>query len=197
MITGKIKITERRGGVNNTHLRKFAVVLFAAIFFIAGCGYTTKSLLPSNLKSIYVDNLVNKIKVTAESSDARMYRGYRPGMELEATRTIRDKYLSDGNLKIADPETADLILTGELVDFRNEALRYDRNNDIEEYRVRLVVNLVMKNAKDGKVRWTEKNFAGESLYRTTGTLATSEANAIQRAADDLARRVVERTVEEW
>ena len=183
--------------MKNIHLRKFAAVLFAALFFIAGCGYTTKSLLPSDIKTIYVDNLVNKIKVTDESNDTRMYRGYRPGMELEATRTIRDKYLSDGNLKIADPETADLILTGELVDFRNEALRYDRNDDIEEYRVRLVVNLEMKNAKDGKVRWTENSFAGESLYRTTGTLATSEANAIQRAADDLARRVVERTIEEW
>lgn len=183
--------------MKNIHLRKFAAVLFAALFFITGCGYTTKSLLPSNLKTIYVDNLVNKIRVTDESSDARMYRGYRPGMELEATRTIRDKYLSDGNLKIADPETADLILTGSLVDFRNEALRYDRNNDIEEYRVRLVVNLEMKNAKDGKVRWTENNFAGESLYRTTGTLAKSETTAIKEAADDLARRVVERTIEEW
>lgn len=178
-------------------LRKFAVILIGAVVFIAGCGYTTKSLLPSNLKTIYVDNLVNKIKVTEEANDSRMYRGYRPGMELETTRSIRDKYLSDGNLKIADMDTADLILTGELVDFRNEALRYDRNNDIEEYRVRLVVNLVMKNAGDGKVRWTENNFAGESLYRTTGTLAKSEATAIKEAAEDLARRVVERTIEEW
>ena len=183
--------------MENMHLRKFAVVLFAVFFFVAGCGYTTKSLLPSNLKTIYVDNLVNKIKVTDESSDARMYRGYLPGMELETTTAIRDKYLFDGNLKIADPETADLILTGSLVDFRNEALRYDVNNNIEEYRVRLVVNLELKNAKDGKVRWTENNFAGESLYNTTGPLAKSEATAIKEAADDLARRVVERTIEEW
>jgi hypothetical protein len=179
-----------------TYLRKLAVI-FAAIFFIAGCGYTTRSLLPSNLKTIYVDNLVNKIKTLAEASDARMYRGYRPGMELEATRTIRDKYLTDGNLKIGEIDTADLILTGELVDFRNEALRYDRNNDIEEYRVRIVVNLVMKNAKSGTVRWAENNFAGESLYRTSGTLAKSETTAIQEANADLARRVVERTIEEW
>jgi len=197
MITGKIKITERRCGVKNIYLQKFVVFLFVLLFFIAGCGYTTKSLLPSNLKTIYVDNLVNKIKVTDESSDDRMYRGYHPGMELEATRTIRDKYLSDGNLKIADTQTADLILTGELVDFRNEALRYARNNDIEEYRVRIVVNLKMTNAKNGTVRWTENNFAGESLYRTTGTLAKSETTAIQEANDDLARRVVERTIEEW
>ena len=183
--------------MKSTNTLKFAVMLAAAIFFIAGCGYTTKSLLPSNLQTIYVENLVNKINVTAEASDARMYRGYRPGMELEATRTIRDKYVADGNLRIADKETADLILTGELIDFRNEALRYDRDNDVEEYRVRLVINMVMKNAGDGKVRWTENSFAGESLYRTTGPLAKSESTAIKEAADDLARRVVERTIEEW
>ncbi len=179
------------------NLRRFTLILLSAIFFISGCGYTTKSLLPSNLKTIYVSNLVNKIGVTEEASDVRMYRGYKPGMELEITRTIRDKYLRDGNLKIAGPETADLILTGSLVDFRNEALRYSRDNDVEEYRVRLVVNLEMKNAKDDTVRWTENNFAGESLYRTSGTLAKSETTAIKEAADDLARRVVERTIEEW
>lgn len=183
--------------MKRAHLRKFSAVLLTALFFVSGCGYTTRSLLPSNFKSIYVDNLVNKINVTDDSSDARMYRGYRPGMELDATRAIRDKYLFDGNLKVSDTQDADLILTGELVDFRNEALRYDRNNDIEEHRIRIVVNLELKNAKDGKVRWTEKNFAGESLYRTTGTMARSETAAIAEANSDLARRVVERTIEEW
>ena len=183
--------------MGNIQLRKFAVILVMAIFFIAGCGYTTRSLLPSNMKTIYVENFVNSIKITDESSDVRMYRGYHPGMELEATRTIRDKFLFDGNLKLADKEKADLILKGELVDYRNEALRYNRNDNIEEYRVRLVVNLELKNARDDKVRWTENNFAGESLYRTTGTLAKTETTAIKEAADDLARRVVERTIEEW
>ena len=183
--------------MGNIQLRKFSIILVTVLFFISGCGYTTKSLLPSNLKTIYVDNFVNSIKVTDESSDARMYRGYHPGMELETTRTIRDKFLFDGNLKLADIDRADLILKGELVDYRNEALRYNRSDNIEEYRVRLVVNLELKNAKDGKVRWTENNFAGESLYRTTGTLAKTETTAIKEAADDLARRVVERTIEEW
>jgi hypothetical protein len=183
--------------MKNIQLRKFAVIFIAALFFVSGCGYTTKSLLPSNLKTIYVENLVNGIKVTDESSDVRMYRGYRPGMELEATMTIRNKFLADGNLKLADIDRADLVLKGELIDFRNEALRYSRDDNVEEYRVRLVVNLEMKNGRDGTVRWTENSFAGESLYRTSGTLAKTETAAIKEAAQDLARRVVERTIEEW
>jgi outer membrane lipopolysaccharide assembly protein LptE/RlpB len=177
-------------------LKKTASVFAAAVFFISGCGYTTQSLLPSNLKTIYVENFTNKIKVAAESSDDRMYRGYRPGMELEVSRAIRNKFVSDGNLKVANASDADLVLKGELVDYRNEALRYDRNNNVTEFRIRMVVNMEMTN-KDGKVRWQATGFAGEWLYTTTGPLARSESSAIIDAEADLARRVVERTIEEW
>jgi len=182
--------------MTNTHLRKLSAIVLTAIFSVSGCGYTTRSLLPSNLKTIYVENFVNKIKLTAESNDDRMYRAYRPGMEINAAKAIRDKYLFDGNLKVVDSENADLILKGELVDFRNEALRYDRSDNVMEYRIRIVVNIEMQ-TKDGKVRWRENNFAGEWLYNTTGPLAKSESSAIVEAEADLARRVVERTIEEW
>ena len=178
------------------YLQKFAVILAAALFFVSGCGYTTQSLLPPEFKKICVDNFVNKINVTAESSDARMYLGYKPGMEIDVTRVIRDKYLFDGNLKVADLNDADLILKGDLVDFRNEALRYDKNNNVEEYRIRVVVDIEMQ-TRDGKTRWKEHNFAGESLYTTSGPLAKDQNTAIRDAEDDLARRVVERTIEEW
>jgi outer membrane lipopolysaccharide assembly protein LptE/RlpB len=178
------------------YLRESTVLLFAACFFLSGCGYTTKSLLPSNLKSIYVENFTTKIKITAESSDDRMYRSYRPGMELDVSRAIRDKYLFDGNLKVADAEGAELTLKGELVDFRNEALRYDKSNNVAEYRIRVVINMILLN-KDGTIRWKEDNFAGEALYNTTGPLAKSESTATVEAEADLARRVVERTIEEW
>jgi outer membrane lipopolysaccharide assembly protein LptE/RlpB len=182
--------------MENTHLRKFTALLLLTFFFISGCGYTTKSLLPSNLKSIYVENFTTKIKITAESNDERMYRSYKPGMELDVSRAIRDKYLFDGNLKVADSKGADLTLRGELVDFRNESLRYDRSNNVLEYRIRIVVNIELFN-KDGTTRWKEYNFSGESLYTTTGPLAKSQDTAIVEAEADLARRVVERTIEEW
>lgn len=177
-------------------LHKAAFMLFAVIFLLSGCGYTMRSLLPPEFKTIYVETFINKIKVTAESTDERMYRGYRPGMEIAVSNAIRNKYLFDGNLKIADSENADLILKGELIDFRNESLRYDRDNNVLEYRVRMVVNIELQ-TRDGKTRWVENNFAGESLYNTTGALAKSESTAILDAEADLARRVVERTIEEW
>lgn len=177
-------------------LRAAALVL-AVAFIASGCGYTTGSLLPPEFKTIYVENFTNKIAVTSEMTDARMYVNYRPGMEIEVTKRVIDRFLYDGNLAIAQPDKADLILKTDLVDYRREALRYDANANVEEYRVTLVVDMELVNTRTGKTVWREKSFGGESTYRTGGTLVKTEDTAIRAAADDLARRIVERTVEAW
>jgi outer membrane lipopolysaccharide assembly protein LptE/RlpB len=178
--------------------KRYVVMMLAFLtIFLMGCGYTARSLLPSDYKSVYVDSFANKIKITAEQSNVRMYRGYRPGLEADITSAIIDKFLLDGNLKVADRSSASLILKGELVDFRKEPLRYDANDNIEEYRLILTVNMELDEVKTGKVVWKERSFSGETTYRTGGSLAKSESSALADATQDLARRVVERTVEGW
>lgn len=178
-------------------MKKILAVMAVLAFAMCGCGYTTKSLLPSDYKTIYVDNFKNAIKITAEQSNERMYRGYRPGMEISLTKAVIDKYLMDGNLRIDTPERADLVLTAELIDFNRGGIRYDSNDNVEEYRVKLVVNMELTEAKTGKTVWREPGFAGETTYRTSGTLEESEGAAIDAAIADLAKRIVERTIEAW
>jgi hypothetical protein len=178
-------------------LKYAGLASLAAVFFLDGCGYTTRSLLPANFKTIYVENVANRINVTAEQSNLRMYRGYRPGMEIELTKAIIDRYLFDGNLKVAPEGKADLILKTELVDYKRDALRYDANDNVEEYRIKMIINMELFDAKNGSVVWKERGFAGEITYSTQGSLAESEQAAVRRAMEDLARRVVERTIEAW
>jgi len=181
-----------------TSMLKFSgLMVLLAVFFIAGCGYTTRSLLPSNYKTIYVDNFKNGINVTAEQNNLRMYRGYRPGMEISLTKAVIDRYLFDGNLKMRQDEKADLILRGELIDYKRDALRYDANDNIEEYRIKIIINMSLIDGKTGAVIWTEKGFAGETTYSTVGSTAKSDEAGVTDAMADLARRVVERTVEAW
>lgn len=173
-----------------------AIFLVSALA-VSGCGYTTRSLLPSNLKTIYVDNVKNGIKVTAEQDELRMYRGYRPGMETDITKAIIDGFIFDGNLSIAPEEKSDLVLKTTLVDYKRDSLRYDANDNVEEYRIKLVIDMQLVETKTGNVLWTEKGFAGETTYRLFGPGAQSENEALVNAEADLARRVVERTIEAW
>lgn len=175
----------------------FTALLLISVMAVSGCGYTTSSLLPPEFKTLYVENFKNSINVTAEQSELRMYRGYRPGMEIEITKAVIDRFMFDGNLKLAPEEKADLILKSELTDYKRDSLRYDANDNIEEYRIKLIVNIQLEDTKNGKVLWTEKGFAGETTYRTTGSGAKSESTAVRDAVSDLARRIVERTIEAW
>ena len=172
---------------------------FILISFIAisGCGYTTRSVSTGKQKSIHIKNFVNKIDVTAETTDDKVFYAYRPGMESTITRAIINRYLFDGNYEIKSIENADFVLQGDLVDFTREPLRYDTNDNVIEYRLRTVVNIELYDEKTGELVWKENGFAGEASYRTTGQYAKSESVTTNEAIEDLARRIVERTVENW
>ncbi len=172
----------------------FRFWLIAAVFSgMGGCGYTTQSALPARLKTICVEPFVNNIDYTA--SDDRQI--YFPLLEVKVRNAIIDRFLFDGNLRVAEKDQADLVLSGELIRYERYALRYTDNDDVQEYRVHVIVNLVMKDCRQNEVFWEESGFAGEATYFVSGAMATTESSALEEATVDLARRVVERTIENW
>lgn len=176
------------------HLFLFAVLYLT--FSVAGCGYSTRSLISNEYKSIYIEPFINKIDVTQEIYAGDKYRIYKPLLETDITKAVINKFLQDGNLKPKSEQDADLILKGELVNFRKDPLRYSDSDEVLEYRVNLVVNISLLD-KQNELVWKEDGFTGDTTYFTTGTQAKSEATAINDAISDLARRIVERTVENW
>lgn len=184
---------------NYLAFKRFSLLLAICYmpYAIAGCGYTTRSMITAKYKTIYITPFMNKIDITQETEVARKYRLYRPFLETDITKEVVNKFLFDGNLKPIKSESADLVLKGELIEFRKDPLRYSEDNEVEEYRVNLVVNISLWDNKENKLIWQENNFTGDTSYFTTGSLVKTEAQAINDAIKDLARRTVERAVEEW
>lgn len=163
---------------------------------VSGCGYTTRSAITS-FRTIYVEPFKNKISYASEFSEQRNIRDYFPLLEVKITTATVDRYLFDGNLKVVKEENADVVLRGELLDYVRDVLRYDDNNNPLEYRINLVVNLSLWDNKENKLLWQESHFVGDTTYFTSGSLAKSESTAVNDAVTDLARRIVEYTVEQW
>jgi hypothetical protein len=163
------------------------------VLTIAGCGYTTGSLLPGNYKKIAIQPFENKVNFVDENNQGL----YVPQLESNVRTAIIDKFLFDGNLHIADPYKADLVLSGDLIGISQDELRQDVNLNVQEYRIRIIVSLALTDTATGKVLWKEPSFTGETTYFLTGSQATSQSAAIDAALTDLATRVVERTVENW
>ena len=167
------------------------------VLCVIGCGYTSRSLITNKFQTIYIPQFVNKIDITNENEAATKYKVYKPLLDSDITRAVIDKFLFDGNLKPVKEESADLTLKGELMEFRRDPLRYTSTEDVEEYRINMVVNITLWDNKENKLVWQESSFTGETTYFTTGTAQKSETTAINDAITDLARRIVERTVEQW
>lgn len=169
------------------------LILFSFSFLSLNCGYSTNLLLASGIRTIYVEDVKNSIDFTQENTS----NVYIPLLEVKVRNAIIDRFLFDGHLKVAPPEKADVILKGELISYDRSVLRRTDNDDVEEYRIRVTVNVGLWDGKTGEVIWQENSFSGEGDYFVIGPLAKSETVAINDAILDLARRVVERSIENW
>ena len=168
---------------------------------MAGCGYSTHSLAYKKSTTIFIKPFENKVdlNINTELSDRNPYRLYRPGMETKITDAVISRFLVDGYLEVVSKEDqADLILSGALLNFEKQPLRYDQlSQNVEEYRANIIVDISLENATKSKRVWSEKGFVGFFEYNQTGPNSVSEDTAINNAIADLAKRIVERAVEDW
>lgn len=171
----------------------FCVVYFVSCTLLTSCGYTTKSTLPQSIKTIRVEPFKNSINYTTGTGR----NIYFPLLEVKARNAVINRFLLDGNLKIVEPHEADLILKGELKRYERSGLRYTDDDDVQEYRVHITVSFDLIDTRSGEISWAEPNFVGEATYFVTGPSAKSEESAVEAAIVDLARRIVERTIEDW
>ena len=140
-------------------MRTFIVVgVVIGLLFSAGCGYTTRSNAYPSGTTIYVSPFKNNVDMTSERSEYRRYRTYFPLLEATITRTVIDRFLFDGSLRVGKPDRSDLVLKGELTAYQRDALRYaDNNEDVEEYRITVWVNIRLYNGDTDELMWEKRD----------------------------------------
>ena len=161
------------------------------------CGYTTRPGLPSYLRTVYVKPFTNQIDITALTTNYQRFPIYRHAMEVDLTKAVLNRYQFTGLLRPGTEHGADSRLEGELVEFRRDALRYNASQQVEEWRLSVVVNVRFYDLHLNTVVWEESHLIGDTTYFELGANAESESSALDRAISDTARRIVERTVENW
>ncbi len=172
-------------------LKVFVLIVFSVLSL--SCGYTTGSLLPAKFKTIHIEPFKNNVQYTIENQR----KLYVPLLEVKVRDAITNRFLFDGNLKPVDKSVANLVLKGQLTGFERDVLRSSDDENAEEYRIHIVVSLELWDVDTNELMWSESSFVGETTYFTTGSLAKTESTAIVDALTDLARRTVERTIEDW
>ncbi len=172
------------------NIRFICTVMLVLTVGLSGCGYTTKTVLPRNIKTIYVETVKNKL--TVEDIYA-----YQPGLEMDITNAVIRRLQQDGILKVVEQKKADAILKTDLLSLEQEGLRFDQLESVKEYRLFIVVALKLVDAKTGELLWEEPNFTGDTEYFVSDVTSLGEQKAALQAVDRLAKNVVDRIVEDW
>ncbi|MFN2350712.1 MAG: LPS assembly lipoprotein LptE [Kiritimatiellia bacterium] len=157
------------------------------LLLLTGCGcvgYRLGSTLPSDIRSIFIPIFAN---LSGE-----------PLVEFDLTNTTIEEFQRDGTLQIARMDEADIVLRCTLTRISLDPLRYDRGDRStpNEYRLRLDVNYTLQR-RSTRERVSEGTVSGETTFVFAGNLTLAKKNAIPRAAEDLAKNLVQAVVEVW
>jgi len=149
-----------------------------------------KVQLPSGIETIYVPNFVNNISQSSRYS-------YESGLEIDVTNAVIDRLIYDGNLRVVKEENADAVLIGEVIGYEQESLRYNELEGVEQYRLFITTRLTLQKRETEEIIFQESNFTGDTEFFIEGGSAISERAAADNAIEKLAKKIVDRIVEDW
>jgi hypothetical protein len=162
-----------------------AVAAAVAAAALLSCGpYTFNPNLPGHIKSVAVPLFKNP-------------RTFKYGAERILTDAVIDEFVADGTLDLADENVADSKLTVEIVNYKKEALSYDVQEVVKEYNLAVVISATFTDLTTNQVLWQEPSMYESVAYYALGSGAETEDEALQRLAEELARKLVNRTLQGW
>ena len=174
--------------MNQKKKNNWLLSFFISCVLFSGCGYHlvgTGNTLPPHLKTIYISVFKNT------SSQPEIHR--------ELTSAVLESFISDGRLKVARKDNADLIMDATLNYYKLRNVSFGSqdlvSNIILEFGVQLKVTDQVKN----KI-FMERALKTQWDYKSTNDIATTEKarlKAIDLGFQDLGRRLVSLIVDQF
>lgn len=179
-------------------LRRFAPL--AGLALMISCQQTVKRTLPGGVRTIAIEEFANQTGQII-----------LPSLLHEE---LRRAFQLDGRLSVADePAQADAVLSGAIADYTRQPARFDPNNVVEEYRLRMVADLHLIDQRNKTVLWTEKGplstavrggsirklerFLNYAVVPAEAVQAETEQDAQRRMVREFAQDIVLKVIEGW
>jgi len=153
----------------------------------AGCAYTTSTaMLAAHLKTVSIPAFENATS------------------EYEIERTITDavieRFVTDNHLRVVDERSADLVIRGRVVSYKNAVFGFNNAANAQEYRVTIAVAVVARDQVKNRELWRLDDLVRSANYYVVdvpGAEASNELGGRAAAIRKIADEVLARTVESW
>ncbi len=153
---------------------------------MAGCGYGLVgggSSLPKNVHTISIPTFTNSSK--------------EPGIERQFTQTLREEFIKDGRLKVADSVKADWRLTGEIKRYSLKPVSFDSQDNVTGYWIEMALIMELTDRKNRKTIFKQK-FNPRWDYNVTSKVSISNirrVEGIENAARDFGKTLISLIIE--
>jgi hypothetical protein len=177
-----MKQTQRQ--VHSSGGLRLACVLALAVVCAGsgGCGYSVRRPFPSNVRTVYVEMFQS--------------REFRRGLEFTLTEALQKRILQDTPYRIADKSTADTMISGEVLEVRQNVLgRMYLTGQPRELQATFIIRFEWKDLRNGQVLVNQPRFVQSIEY--VPPIGETFDNASDAALDSLAERIVEQMMSPW
>ena len=157
-----------------------ALFLSLNLIVAGGCGvYTFNPHGKSDITNISIEPFAN------ETNEF--------GLADRLTELVIDAFITDGTLKIVPLDNAEAFLVGVLTGYQRLPHKFDENDQVEEYKILLDVEIALKNAGDDSEKWKER-LTFEGIYNANDE---TEEDGQVRASERLVEAVLNKTTKSW
>jgi hypothetical protein len=152
----------------------------------SGCtGYKLGSNLPPGIRSVSVPVFINQTG--------------QPALETLTTGAAIQEFQKDGSLSVVPRDQADSVLEVTLTRYALTPLRYreNRTTTAREYRLTIRANVVFRRASTKEILSQTSALEGYADFESLSDLPSAQRDALPKASQDLAHRIVKTVVEFW
>jgi hypothetical protein len=141
-----------------------------------GCGYTS---LNSRLSEDY-----HTIAVPAFKNQS-----FEPEIQIRVTNALIRELEADGRFRLVDePGAADLVLRGMITRFEANAISYNVDDNIGQFKIALIASASLEDTRTGKIIWQRDNLRGSDFYQLSGGRTRDEG--LDEATENLVETII-------
>ncbi len=161
------------------------VLALLAVSFVSmatGCGYTTQRPFRTDIQTIHVEMFQSK--------------EFRRELEMSLTEAVIKRIQMDTPYQLAPRESADALLTGEILSVDNRIFGDDIGTDLpREIGATVTVRYRLQDLRNGKVLVERPRFIYQASY--IPPVGESFTTGMIRGLDGMAERIVETMEVDW
>ena len=159
----------------------YQLIILILLFIVLGCGYKVMGRggqFPEGITSLAILPLENKTK---EANLSAIF-----------VSALRREFIYRREVEIVSEKKAEATLQGVITAVTISSIAYDQEARAREYRVTILIDLLLIRRGNGKILWRGNEIKGSEEYLASTDVIVDEGrrnSAIYKIADDLAEEI--------